>query len=574
MSTTTPDASRSGDSPDARGARFSPYLKPYLPLARRLGRAALDALPALAAGVVASLVATALMLWLRLSAGIVTLPELVGERVLPTLDANTFIRLLIQFGKIRPLIYTLLGQIVLGILVAPIYPVLRRWLARRLPARLTRADGSPGWPGWAAWLAAGILAFVMWLVALALFWPVLAENTLGFPVGTARAISVLGIAAIFASYALVLVLVYQALLARRGWPARLASSPAPAAGTTVPAGVDRRLLLRSGLVTVAGLALGGIAVNALLAALNVRSNLTYEGMETFPPVSYITPNANFYDVSKNVIDPIVDPNVWALEVTGLVAQPKTYDLRGLRALPSEQRVITLECIANGVPGTLISNAVWRGVSLAALLAASGHTPPGASQVVFTGADGYVSSLPLADLLAAGTLLAYEMNGVPLPDRHGFPLRAIVPGRFGEQSAKWITRLEIVDHPIKGFYQEQGWYSGPLYTISRIDNPGKHAKLPVGQTVHLNGIAFGGTRGIQLVELSTDNGASWHPARFQAPQSSQTWVLWNWDWTPPAAGAYTLVVRATDGAGGAQITTDRGTVPDGGTGLHRVPVTVG
>ena len=189
MSTPTRATADSGsdDTPGSPGSRqpapFLAPLLPLLPLARWLGRVALDALPALGAGVVASAAATALMLWLRLVAGIVTLPELVGERVLPTLDANTFIRLLIQFGKIRPLLYTLIGQFVLGVLVAPLYPYLRRWLARRLPVRLARG----AWPGWPAWLAAAIYVLGMWLLALIIFWPVLAENTFGFPVGTARA---------------------------------------------------------------------------------------------------------------------------------------------------------------------------------------------------------------------------------------------------------------------------------------------------------------------------------------------------------------------------------------------------
>jgi DMSO/TMAO reductase YedYZ molybdopterin-dependent catalytic subunit len=432
----------------------------------------------------------------------------------------------------------------------------------------------------------------MWVVALVLFWPVLAENLLGFPVGTSRTITILGILGIFALYAAVLALVYAALVARGGWRGAFASASRPRVRDAAPragqAGqefeqgaraertgqIDRRtLLVRSGMVSVGALVLGGAAINALLQALNGRSNLAYEGMGTYGPMTYLTPTSQFYVVSKNVIDPEVVASNWSLEVRGLVAQARFYDLAGLRALPQTERAITLECIANGVDGHLISNANWRGVALADLLHASGGAAAGASQVVFTSADGYVASLPLADLLAARTLLAWDMNGAALSNHHGFPLRAVVPGRFGEQSAKWVTRIELVDHPVKGFYQQQGWYSGPLYTISRIDNPGKNARLPLGQTVQMHGIAFGGTRGVQRVEVSTDGGATWNQANFPPPASSDTWVLWSWNWTPTAAGSYTLVVRATDGTGAPQITKQQGTVPNGGTGLQRIMVTV-
>ena len=539
------------------------------PIARRLAQAAWDALPALAAGIVAALAATALMLLLRLAAGIATLPELVGERVLPQLNAGTFVRLLIQYGKIEPLLGTLVGQIVLGILVAPIYPLL----LRRLPVSWG-AGGGGRWPGRREWLAAGAIALGQWLLALALFWPVLAENLLGYPVAAARAITALGLAGIFGLYGAALTQSYHTIVGGR-IPATSVATGSTAADSDAPAANPERraLLVRSAFAAAGGLVLGGASLDGLLRAVDARSNLGYEGMETPPPTSPITPAGQFYVVSKNVLDPEVVLGDWSLEVAGLVRHPMRYDLAGLRALPNATRAITLECIANGVDGHLISTAVWRGVPLETLLQARGGALPGGTQIVFTSADGYVSSLPLADLLEAGTLLAWEMNGAPLPAHHGFPLRAVVPGRFGEQSAKWITRIEVVDHPVKGFYQEQGWYAGPLYTISRIDNPAKYARLPLGQPVHVHGIAFGGTRGIQRVEVSVDGGAMWQPASFPPPLSPQTWALWSVDWTPTTPGLVTLVVRATDGTGAQQIVKQQGTVPNGGTGLHHVPVMV-
>jgi DMSO/TMAO reductase YedYZ molybdopterin-dependent catalytic subunit len=527
---------------------------------QHLGCAVVEALPALCAGLVAALATSALMLFLRLVAGIVTLPELVGELILPHLSAGAFVHLLIQFGKTRPLAYALLGQIVLGVALAPLQPLI----AQRIGAQGGGRMGAR-WPGRHEWLSGGVIALGMWLLALGLFWPVLPENLHGFPIASARAITALGLAAMFALYAATLTLLLHAIV----------SLPAcPGAPQGELANADRRTFLaRSGVAAVGGLLLGGFALDALIQALYGRSNLSYEGMTTQPPITYLTPTDKFYVVSKNVLDPDVALGDWALDVGGLVARPGRYDLASLQALPQESRVITLECIANGVDGRLLSTAMWRGVTLKFLLAAHGGIQPGASQVVFTSADGYQSSLLLSELLAVDTLLAWEMNGAQLPSRHGYPLRVVVPGHFGEQSPKWLTSIELADHTFKGFYQQQGWYAGPVYTISRIDHPGKGDQRARGRRVHVDGVAYGGARGIQSVEVSTDGGATWQRADVQAALSQQSWALWSWEWTPTAPGAYTLVVRATDGTGAPQITHKQGTVPNGGTGLHSVPVRV-
>jgi DMSO/TMAO reductase YedYZ molybdopterin-dependent catalytic subunit len=501
------------------------------------------------------------MLLLRLFAGIVTLPELLAELVLPDLDAGTFVGLLIRYGKIEPLIAALLGQIALGIVIAPLYPLIVGVLVRRGG---DTPSPRPGWPNRAEWLAAGILTALLWLVALGLFWPVLAENLWGFPVPTARLLTIAGLAAIFGCYAGALALTDHALMR------------APARAGAASAGADpmrRALLTRAGIASIAALLLGGAAVNVLVRALDLRSNLGYEGMETFPPIAALTPMSRFYVVSKNVLDPQVAASEWRLDVGGLVRRPGSYDLAGIQQLPAETRPITLECIANGVDGHLLSTAVWHGVTLAQLLADRGGALPPAKQVRFTSADGYQSSLPLADLLAVRTVLAWQMNSAALPDRHGYPLRVVVPGRFGEQSPKWLTRIELLDHAVKGFYQRQGWYDGPVYTISRIDSPGKGARLPAGQPLQLRGVAYAGTRGVAAVEVSTDGGLTWQAAAVGPALAQETWALWTYLWMPSVSGPTTLIVRATDGSGAPQITHEQGTVPNGGTGLHTVPVEV-
>ena len=532
---------------------------------------------ALASGVIASFVATLLMLALRQVAGIVTLPELLAERILPTLDSSTFVSLLVQFGKIKPLASELIGQLALGVLLALAYPGL-----------LNAQPRSPGWlPRRREWLVSGGVAVVLWIVALAIFWPVLAENLMGYPVAQSRLITILGLALIFASYGAALALTYRALLVPAGPILRklarrardLQGKHAASEDASAPVNPARRtLLLRSAAVGGGGLALGITGADVLVRSLLDRSTLRYDGMSTGPltggTVAPITPTDQFYLVTKNVIDPHISLADWALDVGGFVRSPARYDLARLQSLPQVTRAITLECISNPVGGNLISTAMWRGVSVEALLADRGGALPHGSEVVFTSADGYQSGQALDDLISNNAMLAWEINGEPLPSRHGYPLRLLLPNYYGEHSSKWLTRIEVVDHHVKGFYQRQGWYWGPLHTFSRIDFPRTGAHIHQGQPVRVAGIAFAGSRGIQSVEVSADGGVTWRPAATQATLSQDSWVLWSWDWTPAATGKFTLAVRATDGDGAVQTPQQQGTVPSGATGYHMVPVQVG
>ena len=183
-----------------------------------------------------------------------------------------------------------------------------------------------------------------------------------------------------------------------------------------------------------------------------------------------------------------------------------------------------------------------------------------------------------------TLLAYGMNGQPLPQRHGYPLRMIVPGRYGEKNPKWITRIDLLAagdprlHVRRGygygFYEEQGW--GPsdvVPTHSRIDAPridgGSFAEpLQVGRKVEFRGVAMGGDRGISKVEVSTDGGRTYSSADIYEPGTKISWSLWRYEWTPAQpADEVRVFVRAVDGLGQPQIETFRDQVPHGSTGLH-------
>jgi DMSO/TMAO reductase YedYZ molybdopterin-dependent catalytic subunit len=538
----------------------------------------------LIAGLLGSLAAVIVMIGLRLLWGSPTLPELVGERILPMLTVDQFIQLLLRFApnsKTIPLLYALLGQLALGSLIGPAWALTAR----------SPTPGAGRWPTRRAWFAAGTFALGMETLTLLLFWPALFGNLIGYPIASAVALNSLATLIVFAVFMAVVALCDHWL--RLAWGAAFAlTSPArgdgmadaavsgatpaaPVAAGPLTQAVSRRAALGSVGVVALGAGVGFLATRELIAAYLARSNLTYEGMQTDYAVSratQLTPNQNFYVVSKNVLDPTVVVDHWRLEIAGMVRQPRVWTYAEAQALPSETRAVTFECIANGVGGHLMSTAEWTGFTLARAIAEAGAADPRAKYVVFSSVDGYVSSLPLADLLEARTLLAYKMNGATLPERHGYPLRAVVPGRYGEQSPKWLTRIELSDQPRKGFYQSQGWYDGQVHTVSRIEQPATRKTVPLAP-ITVGGLAFAGIRGIKRVEISADNGATWSDATLVPPLSDQTWVYWTWRWTPPARGTWTLVARATDGTGAVQTATETSTVPNGATGRHHVTVTV-
>lgn len=524
---------------------------------------------ALTAGLLGALASLLVMGALRLWWGTLTAPELVGERLLPLIPARDFVALLVRFKpnpKTEPLGLALLGQVALGILIA--LPLA--YLAR--PHGGAAEDDNRRWPTRRGWLTAATVALLMESFALALFWPVLPAGVYGDPYGRARLLSAISLLLTFSAYAAVTLLANHWLthwLIRRPRP-----TPAPASEIAVSLtseGISRRAALEAGGAVVLSLVVGAVMFDRLLAEWFARSNLAYEGMRTPDSVaSAITPTSDFYVVSKNVLDPTVRVERWQLELAGHTHRSMTWDYAAIQRLPSETRAITLECISNEVGGHLISTAEWRGVTLQTMLAEAGGTLPTATHVVFYGVDGYATSLPLDALLQARTLLAWEMNGQPLPDRHGFPLRALVAGRYGEQSAKWLTRIELADHPVKGFYQSQGWSDAPLSTMSRIDTPASPVTFG---PVTVSGIAFGGLRAITRVEVSADSGQTWHDATLMPPLSDQTWRFWRWVWRPTAPGRYTLVVRATDSAGRLQIRAVQPGVPNGSTGWHSVQALV-
>jgi DMSO/TMAO reductase YedYZ molybdopterin-dependent catalytic subunit len=281
---------------------------------------------------------------------------------------------------------------------------------------------------------------------------------------------------------------------------------------------------------------------------------------------------DFYTVSKNIIDPSVDPAGWSLKIDGLVERPASYAYADLKALPSYSDYYTLQCISNTVGGDLWGNAHWKGVRLVELLGRAG-LKAGVRKIVFHAEDGYTDSIALDAALRPDTLLAYEMNGEALVKEHGAPARLLVPGIYGMKNVKWITRIEVVDYDFKGYWMQRGWSDVATYnTSTRIDVPQNRAQAPAG-AVSLGGVTFAGWRGINTVEISLDDGKTWEPAQLKPALSQNAWNLWVFE-KDLLPGTYLVKARAIDGNGDVQTMDEADPVPDGATGYHSIVLRVG
>jgi DMSO/TMAO reductase YedYZ molybdopterin-dependent catalytic subunit len=352
------------------------------------------------------------------------------------------------------------------------------------------------------------------------------------------------------------------------------AAPAENGGSGAARAIQRRPFLFA-----ASVAAGTTAFTFLLNRTLFERLLQAVGAPGGKLPSFVTPNADFYQVSMDVTSPRIDLSRWRLSVGGEAERPLQLSYDELLKLPMVEKAITLECVSNEVGGPLISNARWRGVPLSVLLNQAGLRPS-AREIVLQAADAYSDSIPVELGLAADTMLALYMNDKELPRDHGFPVRLLVPGLFGMENVKWLTGIQAVSGSYRGgYWQTRGWTKfAAVKTMSKISVPVADAEVSLKGPIMIGGVAFAGNRGIQKVELgitlpNESEIANWTTVELLPEGSVITWRLWRHDWRPEKTGTYLLVVRATDGAGMLQIAESAPIFPSGSTGYHNVRVRV-
>lgn len=371
-------------------------------------------------------------------------------------------------------------------------------------------------------------------------------------------------------------------------PSQLADAGRVDDASLVFAAATRRRFLGA----AAGLGAGAVAAGAAGRWLAQRSAVTAARVRTvlprpatsLPPVAsevrvgvrgvtpFLTPNADFFRIDTALTVPQVDPADWQLRVHGRVEQELTLSYDELLDRPMIEADLTIACVSNEVGGSLIGTARWLGCRLDDLLAEAG-IDPSADQVVGRSVDGFTAGFPTALLDGRDALVAVGMNGEPLPIRHGFPARLVVPGVYGYVSAtKWLSDIELTRFDeFEGYWIPRGWaVEGPVKTQSRIDTPRDGRRVDAGSDVAIAGVAWAPISGITRVQVQVDD-EPWQDATLGAEHAATTWRQWTLPWRPDP-GEHRIRVRATDAQGRTQTETRTPVAPDGASGWHTIQVT--
>lgn len=293
--------------------------------------------------------------------------------------------------------------------------------------------------------------------------------------------------------------------------------------------------------------------------------------------SWKTPAEDFFTFHQTHT-PTVNAAEWRLRISGFVEKPREFTLDQIKERPDKRDLgVTIECSGNTpriAANGQVSNGMWTGVGLASILKECGVKPE-AREVAFFGADlererqdaadvPHGRSIYVQDAMGPNVMLAYALNGNPLPPDHGFPLRLIVPGWYGMTQIKWLTRIEVLDRRYEGAHMARNYHTiredGMLVETSiskthlksvvarvtrRKDSAGRYA-------YKISGAAWGGPSPVKTIEVSIDGGP-WHAATPGERHGDFAWVFWSLDWPDAKLGAHTLVSRAIDNAGNIQPT---------------------
>jgi DMSO/TMAO reductase YedYZ molybdopterin-dependent catalytic subunit len=351
----------------------------------------------------------------------------------------------------------------------------------------------------------------------------------------------------------------------------------------------RRKVLRSIAVATAAVGWGWLTVprppplpdedvddETVLAMLDAADERSVDLPGAEPLVSQ-----NFYQVDINKWNPVLGREEWTLTIrseiegtAGAGGEPFVIDYEALTSREAEHRFVTLRCVSDSLNGGEIDTALWTGVPIEGLLADAGA--PEECCVLLEADDGYTHAFPRS-VLEKG-FLAWRMNGKLLPRDHGHPVRALIPGHWGEVNVKWLTGIEIRDEPATGYWERRGWDGdGEVVAIAKL-----HSKEIENGQVRIGGHAYAGTRGVDRVEVSTDGGETWTDARLTEPlpaavpvdadpadiggRAADAWRQWHYEYE--ASEEHEVVVRAVERDGTVQPGDRDNPYPSGASGWVR------
>lgn len=290
--------------------------------------------------------------------------------------------------------------------------------------------------------------------------------------------------------------------------------------------------------------------------------------------------SNDFYVVQHYGEPEVNVDEFRLRISGLVERPREYSLQELMSFPAIDRDIAFECGGNRdqIFNGLVGNAHWRGVALSALLMEAGIQPEG-REVVFFGADvgteeirgrsvnqAFARSLPVEEALGEHNMLAFEMNGRPLPGHHGKPLRLIVPGHYGVANVKWLNQIHVQDTRYMGRFMGRDYVTLKNENVGGVDRwmENSVARMNLksvivrvakrGSSHRVTGFVLNDGTPLQSVEVRIDNGP-WQQAQVDPQSSMFSWKIFHFDWHGAPAGDHTIVSRATDVNGHVQPTAE-------------------
>ena len=332
--------------------------------------------------------------------------------------------------------------------------------------------------------------------------------------------------------------------------------------------MKRRKFIKLSAISAAGLVLP-VQVGCSGPLIKLEGQADTEPL--LKPGTFVTPNADFYILQ--IGDPaVLDAANWRMAITGLIEkQIPALRLADITAMDAVMAMRSLKCIGDPIGTEQMSNANWKGVRLRDLIEKV-EPKPEAKVVVFRCADGYHTAIPLEDAMREDTLLAYEMNGVPLPTEHGFPIRLLNPGHYGTKNPKWIMNIHLAAAH-ESYWEKRGW--DPIANVklaTMIGTPSDGEEITGGKVYTVSGAAFdaGNHGGIKKVEVSVDYGQTWEAAEIWAQDTPLAWVLWKWDWHVPAQeDPVEIYARATANSGLIQDEIAIEVEPVGATPYHMI-----